>query len=407
MSNNKLYKQNFINIDEDAIADEIVESAYQATKEAVKSAKYPQIQAIFDENTINDIKKIAKKIEKFQNILVIGVGGSSLGGKTFASLGIDNGKIDFLESIDPVTISKKVNQIDPQNCFFLVISKSGETIETICQTLIILKHLKALEAQNISDKFLFITQDKENSLAKIAISINAEIFPHPQDVGGRFSCFTVVGLLPALLAGVNIDEIIYGAKSTIQNFIDNEKNEIFNAVKLQDILFDEGFTGNVIMPYIDNMKSYTDWYRQLWAESLGKEGFGSVPINSMGTVDQHSQLQLYLDGPRDKFFTFFTTQNHQTDLPVEDINGVETLFGGKNLSEIVGIESATTIKVLQDKNLPIRVFEIEEFNAKTLGALMMHMFLEVILLAKAREIDPFDQPGVEIRKNIAKILLKK
>lgn len=127
----------------------------------------------------------------------------------------------------------------------------------------------------------------------------------------------------------------------------------------------------------------------------------------MGTVDQHSQLQLYLEGPRDKFFTFFTANTHKTDLLVVDLPEVKTLFGGKKLSEIVKIESDTTIKVLQDKELPIRVFEIEEFNEEVLGALMMHMFLEVILLAKIRNIDPFDQPGVEIRKNIAKDLLRK
>lgn len=406
MSNSGIYKQNFINIDQDAITDESIENSYFETRDAVKNSYYPQIQAVFDDRTISDIKNISQKIKKFKNVLVIGVGGSSLGGKTFTSLGNSN-KIDFLESIDPVTVAKKIAKIDPSNCFFLIVSKSGETIETISQTLVILNYLKKLEIKNIADNFLFVTQDHENSLAKIAKSIDAEIFAHPSDVGGRFSCFTVVGLLPAIIAGVDIDAIIKGARSAVENFIENEQNEVLIATKLQDLLFDEGFTGNVIMPYIDDMKNYTDWYRQLWAESLGKEGFGSVPINSMGTVDQHSQLQLYLEGPRDKFFTFFTANTHKTDLLVVDLPEVKTLFGGKKLSEIVKIESDTTIKVLQDKELPIRVFEIEEFNEEVLGALMMHMFLEVILLAKIRNIDPFDQPGVEIRKNIAKDLLRK
>ena len=404
MAKKRIYTQNFINIDENALTDEMFDNAYYGVKNKIENAQYPQIQAIFDEDIIKNIKNIAKKIEKSKNILIIGVGGSSLGGKTFTCLGNDE-KIDFLESIDPVTVARKIDKIDPKNCFFVVISKSGETIETISQTLIILQHLKNLGADNISDKFLFVTQDHENSLAQIAKSIDAEIFSHPSDVGGRFSCFTVVGLLPALLAEVNIDKIIDGAKSTVENFVNDEKNDVFDAVKLQDLLFDEGFTGNVVMPYIDDMKNYTDWYRQLWAESLGKNGFGSVPINSMGTVDQHSQLQLYLDGPKDKFFTFFITKNHQKDLLVKDLTDVKTLFGGKRLSEIVKIESDTTIKVLQDKDLPIRVFEMEEFNEEVLGALMMHMFLEVILLAEIRNIDPFDQPGVEIRKDIAKKLL--
>lgn len=405
MQNNKIYQQDFINIDEKDLDKKLLDD-YKKIKSNLKNQEYPQIQAIFDEKSIKDIKNLSKKIEKFKKILIIGVGGSSLGGKTFKSLSSAE-NIDFLESIDPVTISRKINKINAKDYFFLVISKSGETIETISQTLLILQYLNDLGTKDASDKFLFITQDHENSLAKIAKSISAEIYLHPNNVGGRFSCFTVVGLLPAILAGVNIDEIIDGAKSTVENFTNNQQNAITQAIQIQNNLFEQGFTGNVVMPYIDAMKNYTDWYRQLWAESLGKKGFGSVPINSMGTVDQHSQLQLYLEGPKDKFFTFFTALKHNKDLLVEDLKDVETLFGGKKLSEIVEIESQTTIQTLTDKNLPIRIFKIEEFNAKSLGALMMHMFLEVILFAKVRNIDPFDQPAVEIRKNMAKKLLKK
>ncbi len=405
MQNSKIYQQEFLNIDEKTL-DKKLEKSYLELKKQLENQEYPQIQAIFDEKSIQNIKNCAKKLEKFKKILVIGVGGSSLGGKTFKSLS-DAENIDFLESIDPVTINKKINKINTKEYFFLVISKSGETIETISQTLLILQYLDDLGIKDISDRFLFITQDHENSLAKIAKSISAEIYLHPSDVGGRFSCFTVVGLLPAILAGIDIDKIIEGAKSTVGNFLGNNENEIVKAIQIQNNLFDRGFTGNVVMPYIDAMKNYTDWYRQLWAESLGKKGFGSTPINSMGTVDQHSQLQLYLEGPKDKFFTFFIADNHRKDLSVKDLADVKTLFGGKKLSEIVAIESQTTIQTLTDKNLPIRIFKIEEFNETSLGSLMMHMFLEVILFAKLRNIDPFDQPGVEIRKNMAKELLDK
>lgn len=161
------------------------------------------------------------------------------------------------------------------------------------------------------------------------------------------------------------------------------------------------------MPYIDNLKNFTDWYRQLWAESLGKNDFGSVPINSMGTVDQHSQLQLYLEGPKDKFFTFITAKNHANDFKIKDLPSCKTLFGGKKLSEIVKIEQETTIEVLHQKKLPIRIFETKVFDEEVLGGLMMQMFLETILIAYVKKINPFDQPAVELRKDLAKKLLGK
>lgn len=400
-----LYSQEFKNITQDAITPE-VQNSYLQIKKDLKEGKIPQIQAIFDENSINEVKNIAEQIKSYKKILVLGVGGSSLGGKAFTAIG-DEDKIDFLESIDPVTVDKKLQKIDLDNCFFIVISKSGNTVETISQTLILIDRIKKLKIENFAEKFLFITQDLDNPISNIAKTIGSQICMHPSDVGGRFSCFTIVGLLPAILAGVNIDKILQGAKSELDDFMGDVQNNVTQAVEIQNKLFDEGFTGNVVMPYIDDLKRYTDWYRQLWAESLGKNGFGSTPINSMGTIDQHSQLQLYLEGPRDKFFTFFVTKKHRSDTLVQDLKEVKTLFGGKRLSEIVKVESRTTIQVLEDKNLPIRLFKIDELNEEALGSLMMHMFLEVVLIAQVRNIDPFDQPGVEIRKKLAKELLNK
>ena len=160
------------------------------------------------------------------------------------------------------------------------------------------------------------------------------------------------------------------------------------------------------MPYVDDFKNFTDWYRQLWAESLGKNSFGSTPINSMGTVDQHSQLQLYLEGNRDKFFNFIIAKNHKNDFKIKDLVGCETLFGGKKLSKILEVEHQTTIEVLNQKKLPIRIFEIDDVNEKVIAGLMMQMFLETIVVAYAQDINPFDQPAVELRKDLAKKILK-
>jgi glucose-6-phosphate isomerase len=334
--------------------------------------------------------------------LVLGVGGSSLGGKTLSALKFQE-KLEFLESIDPETITKSLSKIDLKNTYFLVISKSGETIETICQTLVILDRVKKEKIKNFAKQFLFVTESENNSLAKIALKIGAKIVNHPQKIGGRYSCFCVVGLLPAAIAGLNIKKIRQGARKILENFL--HEDDISNSCATQLALYSQGFGSNVIMPYVDNLKNFTDWYRQLWAESLGKNSFGSTPINSMGTVDQHSQLQLYLEGPKDKFFTFITAKNHQKDLLVKDLPTCATLFGGKKLSEIVAIEQQTTIEVLNRKKLPIRIFELEKLNEESLGGLMMLMFLETILIAYAKNINPFDQPAVELRKILAKEIL--
>lgn len=399
-----LYKQSFKNISVDLINSTLFRK-YEGLKKSLESNQIAPITTIFDEKNLEKIENLAKKVKNYEKVLVMGVGGSSLGGKTLTALKNQN-KLRFLESIDTNTIHNALNEIDFKNTFFLVISKSGETIETICQTLIVLDKIKSQKIENYANHFLFVTENDTNSIAKIAKKIGAEIFYHPQNIGGRFSCFSVVGLLPALICDIDIKKVLEGAKIVLQDFLKDKNNFVFKSCASQIALYRQGFKNNVMMPYIDILKNFTDWYRQLWAESLGKNCFGSTPINSMGTVDQHSQLQLYLEGPKDKFFTFFTLKNHPHNLTVPDLKDCETLFGGKNLSQIVKIEQETTIETLNRKKLPIRIFEIENLNEEVLGGLMMQMFLETILLANYENINPFDQPAVELRKDLAKQMLK-
>ncbi len=355
---------------------------------------------------VSEIQDLAIKInQQFEKVVVLGVGGSSLGGKTLTSIAKNSAaKIIFMESIDSFSIANDLENINLQKTCFLVISKSGETIETTCQTLILLKKFREADIQNFQQHFIFITQDHQNSIAKIAQEIGSKIYLHPQNIGGRFSYLSIVGLLPAAICGLDIFAIRNGAKRILEDFIDQKitENAIIEISVQQLYLMGKGFSNNVIMPYIDRMKDFTDWYRQLWAESLGKNNFGGTPITSMGTVDQHSQLQLYLEGPRDKFFTFITSKNHPNNFSVIDLPNCPTLFGGKNLSEIVYAEQESTIEVLNQKHLPIRVLELVNLDEETLSGLMMQMFLETILIAKVKNINPFDQPAVEFRKKLAK-----
>lgn len=407
MSDKNPYLQYFKNIPAAQDLKKYQESCKSATKklrQEIEDKEVAPIDIIFEKDDLSYFEELSNTISKYKKVLVLGVGGSSLAGKTLAALK-DQNKVEFLESIDPATVKYALDKTDFNNTFFLVISKSGETIETICQTLVVIEKIKKLEIKNFSKQFLFITGSEENSIAKIAKEIGAKIANHPEKIGGRYSCFSIVGLLPALLCGINIKEVRNGANKIVQNFLAND--DILNSCAVQICLYEKGFTSSVIMPYIDNLKNFTDWYRQLWAESLGKSGFGSTPINSMGTIDQHSQLQLYLEGPKDKFFTFLTQEKHPNDFLVTDLEPCPTLFGGKKLSDIVKIEQETTIEVLNQKNLPIRIFEIEKLNEEVLGGLMMQMFLETILISYTKEINPFDQPAVELRKDLAKKILNK
>ena len=387
-----------------AFTNSFCAEAINKLRDQIKNKDIAPIDIVNADKEIAQFQQLADKINKFQKVIILGVGGSSLGAKTLCSLK-NNHKVEFIESIDPTTIQNNIDKIDFANSFFIVISKSGQTIETTCQTLIIINKFKELAITDFHKQFLFITQDEDNKITQIAKEINAEIAHHPSNIGGRYSVFSIVGLLPAAIAGINIQNFRDGAKELIADFLNNDN--VTNDIATQITLYDQGYTNNVLMPYIDNLENFNHWYRQLSAESLGKNNFGATPINSMGTVDQHSQLQLYLEGPKDKFFTFITQKDHGIDLSVTKLNNVDTLFDDKTLSQIVKIEEETTIEVLNQKNLPIRIIEIEKINEKVLGALMMQMFITTIAISYIKNINPFDQPAVELRKDLAKTLLNK
>ena len=403
----ELYSQDFFNFDYQEVRQDFQKKIDNATKKLrhqILNQELEAIKIIDEQSDIAEFKKIANKISDFQHILLIGVGGSSLGAKTICSLSPNN-KIQFVESIDPATLEGVLKQVDLEKSFFLIISKSGETIETLCQTLIIIEQLKQKFNKDFdfSKNFLFITSNKLSAIGKIAQKIKAPILNHPADIGGRYSVFCAVGILPAIITNLNVKDFRIGAKKTIEEFLKNEKISQSCAIQLE--LYQRGFRNNVFMPYSDNLRNFTDWYRQLLAESLGKNGYGATPINSMGTVDQHSQLQLYLEGFHDKFFTFISAKKNNFDFIIKDLVGCETLFGNKKLSQILQIEKDTTIEVLKQKKLPIRVIEINKIDEVSLGALMMQMFLEIIVIAYALNINPFDQPAVELRKDLAKKIL--
>ncbi|PPR41138.1 MAG: Glucose-6-phosphate isomerase, partial [Alphaproteobacteria bacterium MarineAlpha8_Bin1] len=306
------FKQDLFNIDDNLLKrnKNIFESVKKNLFEKIQKEEFGFVNNLKN-NNLKVLKKVSKELLKFDNILFLGTGGSSLGGKTLASmkkefvLKIKNPKIFFIENIDEQPINDLLKTINLSKTAVVVISKSGETLETLAQYYLILNEMKKNKI-SVEGKYYILTENKNSTLKQIQENEKFYFIEHDKNIGGRYSVFSIVGLLPAKLSGVNV-EILCDEAITFLDSIFSKKNNIFDdlfkPVFSQFLLMKEGFNINVFMPYIDSFHNLSYWLRQLWAESVGKNGNGTTLVNALGTVDQHSQLQLYLDGPRDKFFT--------------------------------------------------------------------------------------------------------
>lgn len=338
-------------------------------------------------------------VEFFKNldtVVLLGTGGSSLGAQTIYHAFKNNSrkKFIFLDNIDPFTLTQVSKEIDLLKTGFLVISKSGNTPETLSQFLFF-KEFYA--AENLKKHFFIITEEKQSALTTFCDLYSLQTVDHPTDIGGRYSVFSVVGMIPAALMGLNPSQFKAGAISICEDVTDNP-SLIYSDWHYNHYL--EGKTLTVVMPYCDRLKLLPVWFRQLWAESLGKEGKGLTPIDANGTVDQHSQVQLYLDGPKDKTFTLLwveemnQTKAFETSASHPSLNILKT----KTLNDLYRAEYQALYDTVDSKNLPIRKIEISKLDEFNLGKLMMLFVLETILVAKLMNVDPFDQPAVELGK---------
>ncbi len=345
-----------------------------------------------------------KKWCELKNFVIFGTGGSSLGGQAICSIANScERKLNFVRNLDPSSLENLLKKTDFDKTGFLVISKSGETLETICQLLIAMDYAK--HSHDFKDRFVIVTEDKDSALTQIANQNKFLCFEHPSEIGGRYSVFSLVGMIPAILCGVDPRMIRTGGRRVLDNF----GNSIYKIQEGADFVFknfEKGICNHVSFIYSDKLVNFGYWLAQLYAESSGKEGKGITPLTAIGSVDQHSQLQLYLDGPQDKCFTFFYEKQEKSlivkneNLPVK----FEYLQDRK-LSEIFSSQCEATQKVLLEKGFNVRRIEIPSISADNLGALFMHFMLEVACVCKLIGVNPFDQPAVERGKIITKELL--
>lgn len=358
----------------------------------------PEIQAIFDlptrEEDLAQIESIGREITaRYEALVVIGMGGSSLGAEVLAALSTaDRPVLHVLDNIDPRTFADVTRALPWNRTAFLLVSKSGGTIELHALLGALMEEGRA-QAIDITKQCYAITIPNENPLHQFARAHAIPVIAHDAALCGRFSIFSAVGLIPAAAMGVDVRAIRAGARTALVT-----QEVAAEAAALNMALMDQGVATHVLMHYDDRLGALGRWVRQCWAESLGKEGLGSLPVASRGVTDQHSQLQLYLDGPADKYFTSLLL-DHSGQGPA--IGAAFSYLNGKHLGDLLTAAQRATHDTLISEGCPLRILTLNALDAETFGALLMHFTLETIFTAALMGINPFDQPAVEAGKKRA------
>ena len=357
------------------------------------------------------------------DMVFLGTGGSSLGGQTLAQLaghavpGVgalrDGPRLHFMDNLDPDSYALLLARAPLATTRFVAISKSGGTGETLMQTIAALDAVRAAGlAAKIGANFFAISEPpagKRNGLRELLGPDGVPVLDHDPHIGGRYSVLTNVGLLPAAVAGLDIAAVRAGAAAALAPVLAGkppaEVPACVGAALAVALAASRGKTISVLMAYADRLERLTRWYVQLWAESLGKDGKGTTPIGALGPVDQHSQLQLYIAGPRDKLFTIVTVdaagRGPRMDARLAALAG-EPDFAGKTMGDLAAVQGRATAETLIKNGCPVRTIHLDRLDEASLGELLMHFMLETIVAAHLLGVDPFDQPAVEEGKVLAK-----
>ncbi len=364
---------------------------------------------------IGPILAISGKLREFDSIVQVGIGGSSLG-----NLMLNNAflhpyhneltrkerkapRFYMADNPDPSGVQAILDCIDPERTGFVVVSKSGSTAETVSLFLRFYAELAERGgAEKALSNFFFVTDPEKGCLRELAQSYNCPTLPVPVDVGGRFSVLSPVGLLSSAALGIPVGEILEGARLMDDRIKDAEslwENPAWILAALHYLHFERNRPMTVLMPYCDGLERFAEWYAQLWGESLGKGGKGSTPIRALGAIDQHSQVQLYVDGPDDKLFTLIDVAEKGPkitipSLGVKELNSLSYLEG-HTFSELLSVEARSTASALLKAKRPVVWVKLEKLDGRSMGALIFLYEMVTALTGLLFKVDPFDQPGVE------------
>lgn len=420
----------------------VVEKNHYVLVEERKSKKYGFYDLYKDVNTIRKIEQVAQNFlsKGYDNLVILGIGGSALGITALNTalnppyynllprdLRKDHPRLFVMDNIDPETFSQMLSICPLENTLFNAISKSGETAETMCQLMIVLDKIeKTMGKDKVKEHLIITTSPKtENGpkslLHPIAEYYNLIQFEIPLNVGGRFSVFSPVGLFPSAILGFNIQEIVAGCEQ-MDKLCSTPKLEENPAYQFSAVHYlldrNKGKKISVMMPYSDKLKDIADWYRQLWAESLGKkydtEGniihAGQTPVKALGATDQHSQIQLYREGPNDKIINIIEVKNLGKALNIPNIlTEIPELdyLRGKSMNDLLEAELIGTRDALVMSQRPVLTIEMEEVREYTVAQLMYMLEVATAMAGKLYKVNAFDQPGVEEGKKIARELMRK
>jgi glucose-6-phosphate isomerase len=399
----------------------------EALKDDYRSGKLPLLRIADEDQDIADAEAAYARLSQgAKTIVFFGTGGSSLGGELFAQFAGWNvagvalpgqrtrPRTRFYANLDGGTLQSVLQSLDLPTTRFVVTSKSGGTAETLAQAIAALSAVKAagLEAE-IPKLFLGITEPdkpgKSNGLRTLFSKFGIPLLEHHTGIGGRFSCLTNVGLMPAIARGLDPRAIRAGAKGVVEALLASSKPQDFapavGAATAVALSKEKGISTLVMMPYADRLGRLAAWFVQLWAESLGKGGAGTTPLGALGPLDQHSQLQLFMDGPRDHYLTVVRVASQgvgpRIDPDLARIAGADML-GGHTVGDIVDAQSHAVPEALARAGRPVRTIDIAKLDENTIGALAMHFMIETILAGRLLGVDPFDQPAVELAKILTK-----
>lgn len=397
--------------------------AMEGLRRAHETMRLPLLRLPARRDDLEALGQIAMRYrQEFSNVVLLGTGGASLGGQTISALA-DSGygqrpgapRIWFMDKVDPASFSALMDLLDLKRTGFLVVSKSGSTAETIFQMLASLGTMRAaVGARKLANHFTVITEPGGNPMREVAKRFSLNVLDHDPKVGGRYSALSLTGVLPAMIAGLDAVALREGAQSVIDGLLRVKKAEDFapaiGAAINIGLARHHGISITVLMPYVDRLAHFGQWYRQIWAESLGKGGNGTTPVRAMGPVDQHSQLQLYLDGPRDKMFTLIQLKVAGTgprfDPTLADEPALYYL-ADRTMGDLVEAEQRATAETLARAGRPVRIFRLDRLDESVLGALMMHFMIETILCSNLVGVDPFNQPAVEEGKVLTRDYLRR
>ena len=315
-------------------------------------------------------------------------------------------RLHFAENTDPATLSAILDVADPDGTWVNVVTKSGSTAETMANFLVIRDFLvDSLGDFGFQERTLATTDPEEGFLKQIADKEDLKVLPIPPDVGGRFSVLTPVGLFPAAVTGLDIDALLAGAAQCVDEVNEQGAEHPVAVGAAMHYLMDtaRGRNVRVMMTYADALERLAAWFVQLWAESLGKDGKGSTPHGAVGTTDQHSQVQLYMEGPQDKVIEIVEVENHQRDLEIpgayEELEGVGYL-GGHTMAELLNVECDATRRALTEAGHPNSTIKLGALNEENLGYLLQALEVQTAIAGALYGVNAFNQPGVEAGKQI-------